>query len=130
VKFVDQSGKPISAKMITNSPAKSADLLALIRLPDCSASLGAWFREQKMYVKDHVLVTILDWEQGVLQLRREPFGQQNPTLLAERNRLLADMLFDLLEARPENRYTFTKPFPQYMRVYRTKMAAHRMLGQT
>jgi len=51
-----------------------------------------------MYIKDHILVTILDWEQGVLQLEREPFGQRNQALLAGRNRLLADMFFDLLES--------------------------------
>ena len=61
------------------------------------ANLSAWCRAQKMYAKDHILVTILDWEQGVLQLEREPFGQRNQALLAERNRLLADLFFGLLE---------------------------------
>jgi hypothetical protein len=62
------------------------------------ANLSAWYRTQKMYAKDHILVTILDWEQGVLQLEREPFGQRNQALLAERNRLLAELFFDLLES--------------------------------
>lgn len=61
------------------------------------AKLSAWYRAQKMYAKDHILVTILDWEQGVLQLEREPFGQRNQALLAQRNQLLANMFFDLLE---------------------------------
>ena len=61
------------------------------------ANLSAWYRAQKMYAKDHILITILDWEQGVLQLEREPFGQRNQALLTQRNQLLADMFFDLLE---------------------------------
>jgi hypothetical protein len=61
------------------------------------ANLSAWYRTQKMYIKDHILVTILDWEQGVLQLEREPFGQRNQALLTGRNQLLANMFFNLLE---------------------------------
>jgi hypothetical protein len=51
-----------------------------------------------MYAKDHILVAILDWKQGILQLEREPFGQRNQALLAERNRLLAELFFELLES--------------------------------
>jgi hypothetical protein len=61
------------------------------------ANLSTWYRTQKMYAKDHILVTVLDWEQGVLKLEREPFGQRNQALLTQRNQLLADMFFDLLE---------------------------------
>jgi len=61
------------------------------------ANLSAWYHAQKMYAKDHILITILDWDQGVLQLEHEPFGQRNQALLTQRNQLLADMFFDLLE---------------------------------
>jgi hypothetical protein len=46
-----------------------------------------------MYIKEHLLVTILDWKKGILQLEREPFGQRNEVLLAERNHLLAEIIF-------------------------------------
>lgn len=97
VRFVDSAGKPIAfqVKRVSqrvNTPFGRQDITTLY------ASLSSWFRAQKVYAKDHLLITILDWEGGVLQLEREPFGQRNRDLLAQRNRLLADMFFDLLES--------------------------------
>jgi hypothetical protein len=60
--------------------------------------LKEWFHSQKMYFKDHILVTIVNWEKGVVRLERERFGEQHADLVAERNRLLADQLFAMLEA--------------------------------
>lgn len=72
--------------------------LGLQAVPTLHANLSAWFRDQEVSAKDHLLITTLDWEQGVLQLEREPFGQRDQDLLAQRNRLLANLFFDLLES--------------------------------
>ena len=59
--------------------------------------LKEWFRSQRIYHKDHILVTIKNWERGVLQLERERFGEQHAELLAERNRYFANAFYQLLE---------------------------------
>ena len=51
-----------------------------------------------MYVKDHLLFTILDWDQGILRLEHEPYGQIDQARLAERNQMLADKFYSLLES--------------------------------
>lgn len=60
--------------------------------------IGQWFRAQKMYPKDHLLVTLLDWEDGVFKIEREPASARNQTLLRQRNQLLANILWNMLEA--------------------------------
>jgi hypothetical protein len=96
LRFVDSSASaiPFQIKQVTQ---KVQSPFGLLDETHAFASLSAWYRAQKMYAKDHILVTILDWEQGVLRLEREPFGQRNQALLAERNQLLVNMFFDLLE---------------------------------
>jgi hypothetical protein len=96
VRFVETDGKPIPYQI--KSVSKQVDTLFGQRaLTTLYANLSAWFRAQKVYAKDHLLVTIRDWEQGVLQLEREPFGKRDPNRLAQRNRLLADLFFEILE---------------------------------
>ena len=97
LRFVDSAGKPIPFQLKrvyrqVNTPFGRQDISTLY------ANLGAWFRAQKVYAKDHLLITILDWEQGVQRLEREPFGQIDHDLLAQRNRLLANLFYDLLES--------------------------------
>ena len=97
VRFVDSDGKPIAyqgkhVSQRVDTPFGRQEISTFY------AHLSAWFRAQRVYAKDHLLITILDWEQGVLQLGREPFGQRNQDLLAQRNRLLADLFFELLDS--------------------------------
>lgn len=96
VRFMDAAGKPVvfQIKPVSQKVNTSFGPQTITTL---YASPSAWFRAQKVYAKDHLLFTILDWEQGILQLEREPFGQRDQALLAQRNRLLADLFFDLLE---------------------------------
>ena len=96
LQLVDASGNviPFQIKRITR---KVQSPFGLLDETYAFANLSAWHRAQKMYIKDHILVTILDWEQGVLQLEREPFSQRNLALLAKRDLLLAEMFFGLLE---------------------------------
>jgi len=65
--------------------------------------LKEWFRSQKIDHKDHILVTIEDWEQGVFRLELERSDVLRPDRLAERNRYFADAFFEILEsAQNEN----------------------------
>ncbi len=96
LQLLDASGNGIPFE-IKRFKHKVQSLFGPLVETNAFANLSAWYRAQKMYAKDHILVTILDWEQGILQLEREPFGQRNQTLITERNRLLADLFFALLE---------------------------------
>jgi hypothetical protein len=60
--------------------------------------LKDWFRQQKMYHKDHLLVTVEDWERGMFRLEREAFGKQQPEQIRERNELVANMLYTILDS--------------------------------
>ncbi|MCL5999366.1 MAG: plasmid pRiA4b ORF-3 family protein [Chloroflexi bacterium] len=97
VRFVDSAGKPVAFQIKPVSQQVNT-LFGHQDITTLYANLSDWLRAQKVNAKDHLLITILDWEQGVMQLAREPFGQRNQGLLAQRNRLMADLFFDLLES--------------------------------
>ena len=97
IQWFDVSGQPIQAPIQKISQSVQS-ILGPSQAELSFANLSAWYHAQKMHIKDHLLVTILDWEQGILQLERELFGQRNEALLAERNHLLAEMFFERLEA--------------------------------
>ncbi len=97
MRFLDSDGQPVvfeiktvSERVETHFGDKDITIIC--------ADLRAWFAREKVYVKDSVLFTIVDWEQGVFQLERERFGDRDPDLLGQRNRLLADLFFELLES--------------------------------
>jgi hypothetical protein len=95
--FVDKLGYPIPFDM--KSVTHEVDTyFGKSHYTQQHIKIGQWFRAQKMYAKDHLLVTILDWENGVFQLEREPASSRNQTLLRQRNQELANILWNLLEA--------------------------------
>lgn len=59
--------------------------------------ISEWLRTRKIAPKDHLLFTILDRENGILKMEHEPYKQINTKLLESRNRLLADLFYELLE---------------------------------
>ncbi len=61
------------------------------------ANIGAWLRQQNATRHDDLLVTVLDWQNGVLQLEIEPRKKQNPEQIQARDRLLADLIYEILE---------------------------------
>ncbi|RPI27418.1 MAG: hypothetical protein EHM70_17875, partial [Chloroflexota bacterium] len=96
IRFVDQTGSPIPFQIKPVSQ-KVTTIFGENTITSEHADLGAWFRSQKMYHNDHLLFTIVDWEKGVFQLEREPARQRDEKLLEQRNQLLVDMFFALLE---------------------------------
>ncbi len=67
--------------------------------------LKAWFQRERMVHKDHILITIEDYSRPVFRLEREAYGQQNAQEIEARDRVLADILYQMLEAaRSESIY--------------------------
>ena len=52
---------------------------------------------------DSLLLTIVDWNEGRFQLAFEPERRRRKTEVAQQNRALADMLYELLEATRDER---------------------------
>ena len=73
--------------------------------------ISEWLRARKFDPKDHLLFTILDRENGVLKMEHEPYKQINAELLERRNRLLADILYELLENSPHERIFLNEALP-------------------
>jgi hypothetical protein len=51
-----------------------------------------------MYHRDHLLITVEDWEACIFRLEREPASKRNQKLLEERDRALVDIFYRLLES--------------------------------
>lgn len=73
--------------------------------------ISEWLREHKFAPKDHLLFTILDRENGVLEMEHEPYRQINTKLLESRNRQLADILYELLENSSYEQILLTEALP-------------------
>ena len=68
-------------------------LLGIEEQTSLFVDLSAWLDSQKATPNDDVLVTVLDWKNGMFQLKIEPHEKRNPTLIQERDRLLADLFY-------------------------------------
>lgn len=98
ITFIDSQRKPIPFQVLKTPHTITFSSEKKVEYQEPVVVLKEWFRSQKIYHKDHILVTIEDWERGVFRLERERFGEQHPDLLAERNRYFADVFYALLES--------------------------------
>lgn len=64
---------------------------------DC-ADLGNWLTKHKAKEKDYIWFSIRDWQNGVFQLQFESYTERDAVLLAQRNQLFADLLYEMLES--------------------------------
>jgi hypothetical protein len=103
--LIDTQGNPIHTQFVKTPHTVTFSSEKQVEYKEPVIVLREWFRSQKIYFKDHIFVTVEDWEQGIFRLERKRFGDQHPDLLTERNRLIADMLYEMLEsARDEEIY--------------------------
>jgi hypothetical protein len=96
IQFLDNAGHPIDFKVSSitkklKSPFGAYDDTAWV------ANLKTWFLEQKVYPKAYFLFTIIDWQNGIIQLEHEPYAKRDFALLQQRNQLLADLFYEMLE---------------------------------
>lgn len=98
IQLVDHAGSPIPFQVKTTSHEEKSVVFGTYTVEKTWVVLKEWFRQQKMYHKDHILVTVEDWERGVFRLEREALGKQQPEQLKERDELVANMLYHMLES--------------------------------
>jgi len=98
IQLVDRAGAILPFQVKTTSRETKDLFFGIYTIEMTWIVLKEWFRRQKMYHKDHLLVTVEDWERGVFRLEREAFGQQHPEQIAERDAFVANMFFNILES--------------------------------
>jgi len=96
IQFIDSAGRPIpfELKQVTR---QVETIFGSQEMTTSQVDIKRWFHSQKMYHKDHILVTSEDWEKGVFRLEREAASARSTERVEARDRLLADIFFDLLE---------------------------------
>ncbi len=99
ITLIDSQGAPISAKIL-NASYTTTDFFTdkPVKRQRLAIAVKSWFKSQKFYAKDHILVTIEDWEKGVFRLERGQYGKQSADLIAEVNQSMADAFYELLES--------------------------------
>ena len=95
VQFLDEDGQPIDFR-INSAFEKVKSVFGTYDHTAWYADLRSWFREQKVYPKAYLLFTTLDWQNGIFQLRHEPYAKRDQALLQQRNQLLADLFYEML----------------------------------
>jgi hypothetical protein len=96
IKLVDKQKTPIPFELLS-IPIQKNSILGVSEFTQKKANLGRWLTAQNAHPKDHLLFTLLDWENGVFQLDIEPASEFDRSLLKERNQQLADIFWNLLE---------------------------------
>jgi hypothetical protein len=95
IRLIDSQGKLILSKSLK---VQHKDKKKKIEYEESVIVPREWFREKNLNSQDHILVTVENWEQGIFRLECERFKDQRMDLLAERNHLMADMLYKMLES--------------------------------
>jgi hypothetical protein len=97
VLFIDSKGEPIPSQVIKPPHEVTFSSAEKVEHKEPVVVLKEWFHSQKLYFKDHILVTIKDWEHGIIRMERERFGDQHADQIAERNLWFADQFYAMLE---------------------------------
>lgn len=97
VQFVDAREQVIPV-LFQSIKRKLNSLWGLFDQAGLLADLSVWLRPQKVSRHDDLLVTVLDWQAGRLQLEVESHRKRNAALIEERDRLLADLIYDILDS--------------------------------
>jgi hypothetical protein len=98
ITFIDSQGDPIPFKVkeisrpMTDIFGKKGKYHASVVV------LREWFHTLKINDKDHILVTIENWERGVVRLEHQRESNVPDDLILERNHSLADAFYGLLES--------------------------------
>jgi hypothetical protein len=96
LQFLEGDGRPINFQ-ISSAIEKVQSVLGIYEHTAWYANLRAWFRQQKVYPKAYILFTVVDWQNGIFQLEHEPYAKRDVALLQQRNQLLADLFYEMLD---------------------------------
>ena len=92
VLFIDSQDNPIPSRAIAPPHEITFSSDQKVEYKEPVVVLKEWFHSQKIYFKDHILVTIVNWEKGVIRLERERYGDQRANQIAEQNQLYSSII--------------------------------------
>jgi len=84
--------------------------------------------ENKSYPKAYILFTILDWQNGVFQLEHEQYAKRDIALLQQRNQLLADLFYEMLDKAAQEDLITREAVQPCMPICRRKVVIPPIIG--
>jgi hypothetical protein len=104
MELVDEKGHALPVRVVDVKQSVSG-VFGHHVLEVAGFDLGGWFRANRVRRNDSVLVTVEDWQNGLFRLEHEPAKRRSREEIESKNRELADIFFDMLEAaRDEQLY--------------------------
>ncbi|RMF36662.1 MAG: hypothetical protein D6759_03260 [Chloroflexi bacterium] len=96
-RLFDKQGHPLPTQVIQ---VRQGHLESLGPYKVPAFRLTDWFHKRRVRRGDSILVTVEDWQQGHFRLEHEPARKrrQHQEEIARKNREMADLFFDILEA--------------------------------
>lgn len=122
LQLVDEVGHTIPVEVVRQH-LKATSIFGSYQYERDALNLGWWYGKHQLKGGDSVLVTILDW-QGLklgLQPETEQERQRHQGAIEHSNRLLADMLFEMLEASHDERLWARREIPTVYARLKDKM---------
>jgi len=101
--FENERGLEIPVELTTQHVKPVGPLSELKGHQAQVVDLKAWLSSLHARRGDSLLLTILDWEKGRFQLAFEPERRRRKDEIAQQNRTLADLIYELLEATFDER---------------------------
>ncbi len=97
VQMFDERGRPLPTRVIQVRQGYLGPSIPY-RVP--AFRLTSWFHKQGVRREDSILVTVEDWQRGHFRLKHEPARErrQHQEEIAQKNREMADLFFEVLEA--------------------------------
>lgn len=109
--LLDQKGRRIRFSKHTIQKKREHFLLGEYVETEIFINLKDWLKKNKARRGDHLLVTIQDWNEKRFLVEVEPAKKRQAQLLEQRNQILADIFFDLLENAHDERIWLTRAVP-------------------
>jgi hypothetical protein len=110
LRLVDAAGQPIPFQTKTRTE-KVQTPFGPTTLETRQTDLSAWFQAQRIDRQDHLVLSIINWEQGIVQLECEPYSRLDQKQRGARNQMLADLFYEQLESAANEMLVATEAVP-------------------
>jgi hypothetical protein len=98
VLFVDIDAQPLEHTLKTATKTRTNPFFGPYDATTLHANLGNWLRKHNAQQGDDILFTVFDWQNGIFQLELETYAKREAALLNQRNQLLTDLFYEMLES--------------------------------
>jgi hypothetical protein len=96
--FIDAESQLLDFQLSSDTKKETDPFFGTYNSTNTYANLGNWLRKHKAIQKDYILFTLVDWQNGIFQIEHEKYAKRDAALLKQRNQLLADLFYEMLES--------------------------------